>query len=304
MGVDRAEQLTFDLENRPLRERMPLELFKEVPKTPGVYLLRDERRRVLYVGQSKSLKTRLAYYRNAKPEKTPKRIVKLVTRTREISWIDCATAEDAELCELEQLRVHQPPFNVMNAHQQVYPFITLAKGAGEFRVRIGRAEMESGERAVYGAFKNRSGAKRAALALVRLSWVITHQVKTPCALPWHLVQVDFRGGTAPAPQNVSDFFEGTDEFLKGNDAAFVEKLERALPSGSGFMRTLQESDLLALLEFYETGPKRNRELLSAAGFEPRLIQPSELGELVVRTRKARQDRRAATAVEVASELQA
>jgi hypothetical protein len=294
LAVSRPEQLVFDLENRPLRETMPLDLFSEVPKSPGVYLLRDEARRVLYVGQSKSLKTRLAYYRNAKAERVPRRILQLVTKVREISWIDCATAEDAELCELEQLRVHQPRFNVSNAHQQNYPFVRMRVHESQLSLHLASSpEPTSGIDQVYGAFKNRTGARRAITSILRLFWTINHQPASPFEWPTAFAGRDVKhGATAPVPLNhfgLGDATEQLHQFFRGGSTALLDALESFRPAREGFMRQVFEKDVLSLREFFETGPRRNQTLLTLMGSKSELIRASELGEFVIRTRKTKQE---------------
>src|SRR5690349_14894944 len=95
---------------KPLVERFGHDFFKAAPREPGVYVMRG-RERILYIGQSKNLRTRLAYYKNANPDRMPRRLVRLVHQVEQISWECCVSAEAARQRELELLRLHRPKFN-------------------------------------------------------------------------------------------------------------------------------------------------------------------------------------------------
>ena len=68
-----AQQLCFFKFERPLLDLLGVEFFRSAPAKPGVYLFLGEGKRVLYVGQSKNLRLRLSYYKNAQPEREPRR---------------------------------------------------------------------------------------------------------------------------------------------------------------------------------------------------------------------------------------
>ena len=74
-----------------------------------MYLFRDERERVLYVGTSKDLRTRVRSYFTA--SETRSRMGEMVNLASTVQGIECATALEAEVRELRLIAEHKPPYN-------------------------------------------------------------------------------------------------------------------------------------------------------------------------------------------------
>jgi predicted GIY-YIG superfamily endonuclease len=101
---------------RPLAEKLGEKFFSAAPKTPGVYIMTDRAQRVLYIGSSKNLRARLGSYKNAKPDRAARKIIRLVHEVDSVVWETCPTPEAALARETELLRRHRPRFNVANTY--------------------------------------------------------------------------------------------------------------------------------------------------------------------------------------------
>ena len=95
----------------PWIERFGAGFFRDLPVAPGVYFFRDVDDRLLYIGQSGCLRKRIASYRQADPDRNPKRTLRLIRQTFRIEWELCADAADAVARESALLLQHRPPFN-------------------------------------------------------------------------------------------------------------------------------------------------------------------------------------------------
>src|SRR6185436_10512476 len=102
-----VEQLCFFKFERPLLDLLGVEFFRSAPAKPGVYLFLGEGKRVLYVGQSKNLRLRLSYYKNAQPEREPRRIIRMVHQTWSIELQVCETPAAAQAREVELIQEHR-----------------------------------------------------------------------------------------------------------------------------------------------------------------------------------------------------
>ncbi len=108
-----------------LRDPLRLEQrLKELPAEPGCYLLRDADDRILYIGKSKSLRSRVRSYFRESHDLSP-RIGLMVRQVCEIEFI--VTDSDAEALALESnlIKAHQPHFNVLLKDDKKYPYLCI-----------------------------------------------------------------------------------------------------------------------------------------------------------------------------------
>lgn len=83
---------------------------ESLPEAPGVYLMRDRRDRVLYVGKAKNLRARVMSYFQRPEEEEPK-LRRLQKTLRSLSYEVCDTELDALVRENELIRLHRPEVN-------------------------------------------------------------------------------------------------------------------------------------------------------------------------------------------------
>lgn len=103
-------QLLLFPDPRPLVERLGRDFFRQLPETPGVYLMHGAET-VLYVGKAKSLRHRLGSYRVANPERMARRTLRLLRLVERIAWEECADESSALRRESELLLELKPRFN-------------------------------------------------------------------------------------------------------------------------------------------------------------------------------------------------
>lgn len=108
-----------------------------LPATPGCYIMKDENGEILYVGKAKVLKNRVrSYFHGVHNNKT----TRLVARIRDFEFIQTSTEKEALLLEINLIKKHRPPFNIMFMDDKMYPYIEVTKGP-QFTVRITRKVM-------------------------------------------------------------------------------------------------------------------------------------------------------------------
>ncbi len=105
-----------------------------LPDKPGCYIMKDENGEILYVGKAKVLKNRVrSYFHGVHNSKT----TKLVARIQDFEFIQTSTEKEALLLEINLIKKHRPPFNIMFMDDKMYPYIEVTKGS-DFTVRITR----------------------------------------------------------------------------------------------------------------------------------------------------------------------
>lgn len=82
---------------------------RRYPKTPGCYVMRDSRGRVLYVGKAKSLRDRLSSYFQGTPELGRTR--RLVRSVASVEVILLSTEAESLVLEDTLIKRHRPPYN-------------------------------------------------------------------------------------------------------------------------------------------------------------------------------------------------
>jgi excinuclease ABC subunit C len=83
------------------------EVIKKVPKGPGIYIFKDKKNKVLYVGKAKNLRERLKSYLYTNSLK----IKKLLEDSEYLEWLELGSESEAILKESELIKKFDPPFN-------------------------------------------------------------------------------------------------------------------------------------------------------------------------------------------------
>jgi len=251
-----------------------------------VYVMTGRDGLVLYVGQSRNLRQRLGSYKNAQPDRAPGKVIRLVRAVESITWETCESAEGARLRENELLRLHRPRFNRINTWPQAYSFIQLKYDETAFELVQTREAATAGP--LYGAFKAHVTGGYG--ALLRLTWAAWHQPVSHHDFPAQLLankpprRYRFEWDPKAAFWQPDSYRRCLEGFLAGTSDDLVQLLTEAVPAGddlSPFQRALHARDLEVLCQFYEHGPKRNRELSRCYNLPTPLILQEQLDDLLV-----------------------
>ncbi len=110
---------------------------KEIPTEPGVYLMRDSSDRILYIGKSKKLRSRVrSYFRDS--QRLSDRIAIMVRQVAEIEFIVTDSEAEALALEANLVKQHQPYFNVLLKDDKKYPYICITWSEDYPRIFITR----------------------------------------------------------------------------------------------------------------------------------------------------------------------
>ncbi|QNJ03208.1 excinuclease ABC subunit UvrC [Synechococcus sp. PROS-U-1] len=110
---------------------------KDIPAEPGCYLMRDGDDRILYVGKSKSLRSRVRSYFRSRHDLSPR--IRLMTRqVCEIEFIVTDSEAEALVLESNLIKNHQPHFNVLLKDDKKYPYLCITWSEAYPRIFITR----------------------------------------------------------------------------------------------------------------------------------------------------------------------
>lgn len=144
--------------NSALQEKLA-----HLPSSPGVYLMKDARGRVIYVGKAAVLKNRVrSYFQSPRGMETKTRT--LVEEIVDLDTIQTSTEAEAFLLEDSLIKRHQPRFNIRLRDDKRYPYLRITNEPFP-RIMIVRRRQPDGAR-YFGPYTN-AKAMRATLKLAQ-----------------------------------------------------------------------------------------------------------------------------------------
>ncbi len=206
---------------------------KRLPARPGVYLFRDERGEVLYIGKAKSLRPRVRSYFQEGRGDTRASIPSLVGRIADFEVI--VTGSEVEALHLEQnlVKRHRPPFNVRLRDDKSFPYIAVTVEDEYPRVMFTRERHRRGV-VYFGPYAN---AKKVRETLDVLNRVFQFR---PCegpkpgrhsgipCLDYHIERCHAPCVGYITPERYRELIDEVIEFLSGETKPIVRALEQRM----------------------------------------------------------------------------
>lgn len=236
------------------------------PDQPGIYLYRDAKGKVLYVGKARSIRRRLASYFAAGP-KHPKTEALLA----EFATIDTVVADtESEALALENafIKKHRPRYNVLLRDDKTYPYIKVTTGEEWPRAFVTRRVLRDGH-SYFGPFLPARTCRGAMRMVQRMFQVRTCRIEIDGTLPRPCLYYDMNACLGPCVASLTTK-EAYDEavrdvllFLSGRNEELAprlrEKMEAAAEAES-FERAAAYRDCLRTVE--ELAQKQRVQSLS------------------------------------------
>jgi excinuclease ABC subunit C len=123
---------------------------RELPDEPGVYLFRDAKGKVIYVGKAKSIRKRIAsHFSNPSTQAGPE----ILTMIDQIEALVVHTESEALLVEQNFIRQYKPKLNIRLRDDKSYPYIAISLDEDFPRVYFTR-ERHRRDRAYFGPYSN------------------------------------------------------------------------------------------------------------------------------------------------------
>ncbi len=242
--TSRAPWPTGSLRKRPRIRRLRERVLRYAEERPGVYRLLGERDRILYVGKSVRLRSRLlSYFRDPKDRKT----FELLRATRSVRWDEVPDEFGALLRELHLIRHHLPPFNHRHKHRTRPLFIKVTREPAP-RLLLARRPANDGS-FHFGPLPSGRWIPRAIHDLAMATGLRDCPARTPMRFtdqldllaPSGSAPLCYRGevGSCPAPCagrcSTGEYAEGVGEavaFLQGTRSSPMDATQRALDAAT------------------------------------------------------------------------
>src|SRR5881394_3110983 len=219
------------------------EKLARLPDRPGVYLYRDGKAQVLYVGKAASLRSRVrSYFQESRP-RDPKTDA-LVRQIADLEYLVTDNELEALMLEANLVRKHRPRYNIILRDDKHYPFLKLTTDEEFPRLLVARRVANDG--ATYFGPYYPATAMRETLRLTRQLFPLrTCSIEIDGTLPRPCIQYaihrcnapctgwETREGYAQTTRDVQRFLEGKNDDLaltltrQMEEAAAEQKFERA-----------------------------------------------------------------------------
>ena len=228
------------------------EELKKLPAKPGVYIMRDKKDTIIYVGKAIVLKNRVRQYFQNSRNLTPK-IQQMVENIDHFEYIITDSEVEALVLECNLIKEHWPKYNTMLKDDKSYPYIRVTVNEAYPRVLFSR-ELRKDKSKYFGPYPS-VGAVKDILELLRKVYKIRTCNRNlpkdigkerPC-LYYHMGQCD-----APCQGYISEEDYGANinevvEFLGGDYTRVVKMLEERMKEAVEnleFEKAAQLRDLL------------------------------------------------------------
>ena len=144
----------------------PAEKVKQFPTGPGIYLMKDARGRVIYVGKAKNLRSRASSYFH-KTASGDRRICDWIGEVADIEFLAADSEVDALLMEARLVKDIQPKYNRDLKDDKSFPYLQITTGEDFPRVNFTRQPLDKGVK-LYGPFPRAKSLRGAIQVLQRV----------------------------------------------------------------------------------------------------------------------------------------
>ena len=159
-------------------------ILKNLPMKPGVYLMKDSRGTIIYVGKAKKLRNRVRSYFNSSAE-TNLKTMRLRENIRDIDFIVEENEIKALILEETLIKRHRPHYNISLKDDKKYPYIRITWQAPFPKVETTRRIANDGSRyfgpyVAMWAVQNTLQTLRKVFPYLTCDRVITGKDERPC----------------------------------------------------------------------------------------------------------------------------
>ena len=220
---------------------------KILPAMPGCYLMKNKDGDIIYVGKAKKLKQRVRqYFVGAHDFKT----TRLVSNIDDFEYIVTSSEKEALLLEINLIKKHTPPYNIMFMDDKSYPYLKLTKENAPV-LKVVRNTKDRKDY-YFGPFPDSGAAWETAKLLNRIYPLrkCRRMPKKEC-LYYHMGQC-----LAPCIRDIdervyADMVSGIQKFMRGDVREMLDTLHREMEQASEELLFEKAQEKLSLIHAIE-----------------------------------------------------
>jgi len=255
------------------------EKLKLLPDTPGVYIMKNEQGKIIYVGKAIVLRNRVRQYFQSGKRQAPK-VRAMVSHIADFETIQTRSEVEALILECNLIKKHKPRYNISLKDDKSYPYVKVTVQEPYPRVFVTRRVTKDGAR-YFGPYTNVTAVHESLKLLKRLFPLRTckHLEDRPC-LEYHIKRCLAPCTDKVSPEEYSGMVRAVLLFLEGR----TEEVERELTARMEAAAEAYQFELAARLRdqlraVQKVAEKQN--IVTGAGDQDALgMARSELGVCV------------------------
>lgn len=228
------------------------EELKKLPAKPGVYIMRDSKDAIIYVGKAVILKNRVRQYFQNSRNHTEK-IKQMVERIDHFEYIITDSEMEALVLECNLIKEHWPKYNTMLKDDKTYPYIRVTANEAFPKVAIAR-ELKKDKSKYFGPYTSVTAVKDTLELLRKIYKIRTCSRSLPKDIGKERPCLYYHMGQCNAPcqgyikeeeykVNIGEVIE----FLNGNYARVAKLLEEKMAAASEAMEYEKAAEFRDLL---------------------------------------------------------
>lgn len=205
------------------------------PEKPGVYLMKDARNEVLYVGKASILRNRLRSYFGS-PNGQPSKIRRMMSRMTDFEFIVTDTEAEALILENTLIKRYKPHFNARLKDDKTYPYLKIDLTEEFPRVYITRQVAQDGAR-YFGPFATASSVRKTMDLIKKLfpyrscTKTITGRDPRPC-LEYYIHRCVAPCSGLASREEYEQVIQQVIMFMEGNTEAVTRELRKRMDSAA------------------------------------------------------------------------
>lgn len=203
-----------------------------LPLNPGVYIMKNKDKKIIYIGKAKALKNRVSSYFGSHSNHSLK-VIRMVENVDDFDYILCDTEFEALVLECSLIKQHMPKYNILLKDDKGYNYIKITK---EEFPRIREAKQMLDDNATYiGPFVSTFSVKNAVEETLRIfklpqcnkKFPKDYNKSRPCLNGFMGICCAPCNGRITKEEYLSAINDAT-AFLKGGAKKSVEEMERRM----------------------------------------------------------------------------
>lgn len=213
------------------------EELKKLPKEPGVYIMRDDKDVILYVGKAVNLHNRVRSYFRENIGRGPA-IDKMVSLIARFEYIVTDSELEALVLENNLIKEYSPKYNTLLKDDKTYPYIKVTVGEDYPRIMLSR-NMKKDKSRYFGPYTNAAAVKDTIELLNKLYQLRTCNrnlprdigMDRPC-LNYHIKQCQAPCQGYVSREEYRKKIDGALEFLSGNYNMILKELDAKMKAAA------------------------------------------------------------------------